>query len=327
MTTQLIKLETPELQGIEKSKAQKIKETFEPMVIMLNGFEEKYEALIKESEKEITAGVCANAKRLRIDIGRVRIETGKLKDQEKAEYLRAGKAIQGVHNILVWAVTDKENKLKEIENHFEIIERKRLNDLQIERVKLLSNFVDDAAERNLSIMDQDVWDAYFSTKKREYNDRIEAEKKAEADRIAREKAEAKERERIRLENLRLKEEADEREKADKIRIAKEESERKKREEIQRKEKAAYEVKLKAEQQAKQKIINELKAKEESERVAELNRIEKIQSELAKNDKDKFKDLLKDLEDIKSKYQFRSEKFQKKNNEISLLIDKIINHVK
>lgn len=190
-----MKFDAPELTAIEPSKAEKIKATFEPMAEMLTSFEDAYNELMQRADVEITQEVTKDAKRLRLNIGRVRIETEKIRKAEKEEYLRAGKAIDGVSNILKWAVTDKENRLKEIEEYFEIQERKRLEALQEERVEALSAYVEDAHERNLSGMDDDVWAAYLNAKKQEYQDRIEAERKAAE--------EMKEQERLdRLENQR-----------------------------------------------------------------------------------------------------------------------------
>jgi len=184
---ELVKFDAPELSVIEKSKAEQIKATFEPMAKMLSEFEEKFNEIIKNSEKEVTKEITIKAKRLRIDIGKVRIETDKIRKDQKDEYLRAGKAIDGVANILKWAVTDKENKLKEIEDYFEIQEKKRLELLQIERVEKLQKYVEDAHERDLSSMDTDVFDIYLAGKKKEFEDKIEAKKKAEKERIKNEK--------------------------------------------------------------------------------------------------------------------------------------------
>jgi hypothetical protein len=210
MTTEIVNFETPELLAIEKSKATQIKETFEPMTKMLYGFEDAFNEIILESEKGITKELCAKAKRLRLDIGRVRIDTGKAKDKQK-EYIKLeDKAIMGVHNIIVWAVTEKEDKLKEIESFFETQEKLRLETLQKERVDLLTPYLEDAHERRLAEMEDDVWDAYLSAKKKEHEDRIEAEKQAELKRIEDAKKEAEEREKQRLENERLKKEAEKR---------------------------------------------------------------------------------------------------------------------
>jgi len=183
----LVKLDAPELQVIEKSKAEAIRATFEPMVSMLQEFEDAYNSIITTSKKEITEELTNAARRLRLDIGKVRIEAEKLRKEQKEEYLRAGKAIDAVNNILKWAVTDKENRLKKIEDYFEIQEQLRLEKLQADRAEKLSKYVEDAGERNLASMDEDVWKAYFSTKKQEYEDRIAAEKKAEEERRENEK--------------------------------------------------------------------------------------------------------------------------------------------
>ena len=206
-----MKFNAPELTAIEDSKAEQIRATFEPMAKMLTEFEESYKEVVKASEEKITEELSAKAKRLRLNIGKVRIATEKTRKAQKEEYLRAGKAIDGVSNILKWAVAEKEDKLKEIENHFELLEKERVESVQAERVAALSQYVEDASERSLSGMENDVWEAYLTSKKKEFTDKIDAEKKAEEDRIAKEKAEAEERARVAEENKRLKAEAVERE--------------------------------------------------------------------------------------------------------------------
>ena len=147
-STAVVVLDAPELQGIEESKALAIKAIFEPMTEMLATFEGAYTKITNEAKTKITSDVTAKAKRLRLDIGKIRIAGEKARVAQKEEYLRAGKAIDGVNNILKWAITDKENNLKEIEDHLEIIEKQRLADLQTKRVELLSPYVEEAHERN-----------------------------------------------------------------------------------------------------------------------------------------------------------------------------------
>ena len=345
---ELVKIEAPELNVIESSKAEQIRAVFLPMATMLQEFEDDYNEVLKEAESEITKAVTTKAKSLRIKIGKVRIETEKTRKEQKEEYLRAGKAIDGVSNILKWAVTDKEDKLKEIENHFELLEKKKKEELQEKRVEELSPYVEGAAERDLSSMEQDVWEAYLSAKVKEYNDRLEAEKKAEAERVAKEKAEAEERDRIAKENERLKKEAEAREKAAKKeaekkakeeaeRKAKEESERKAREEAERKKQAEHEAELKAEREAREKVEREerekrekleaeLKAKEESERKAREEAERKLQADLNKGDAEKFEDLKSSLKEISSKYEFKAAKNQRMYEDVKILIGKVITHI-
>lgn len=327
----------PELKLVGESKAKQIQNTFQPMSEMLAEFEEKYNSLISEASGGIDLDLTKKAKRLRLDIGKVRIETGKLKDKQK-EYIKLeDKAIMGVHNILVWAVKEKEDKLKEIEKHFEIQEAKRLEALQQKRVELLSEYVEDANDRDLSKFEEDEFQALLAMKKKEHEDRIEAEKIAEKERIECEKKEAEERKRIEEENARLKAEAEEREKKaqeererlakiEEERLAKEEAARKEREKQERIEREAYENQLRNEREAKAKIEAELKAKKEAERKAKEEEEARIQAELMKGDVDKVSDLISDLESLKEKYTFDSEINKSMYQDVGNLLDKVVSFV-
>ena len=167
-------------------------------------------------------------------------------------------------------------------------------------------------------------------KKKEEEDRIAAEKKAEEDRIAKEKADAEERECIRLENEKLKKEAEERErkivedkkKADAEKKALEEKARKQKEEAdkklsQEKAKAEEEKKKLQEEQAKkleaerlekekaQKELNDKKLEEEKRKKeaeeAEIKRLADIekakQEELKKPDVEKYNAYIQVLLDV------------------------------
>ncbi len=74
---------------------------------MLESFEEAFNQIMAE---EVTEELCGRAKRLRLDISKIRVSADKARKAQKEEYLRAGNAIQGVFNILKFAVTDKEEK-------------------------------------------------------------------------------------------------------------------------------------------------------------------------------------------------------------------------
>ncbi len=365
MKNELVSFDAPELSVIEESKAKQIKATFEPMAKMLSEFEDQYNNLISESQSGITKEITVKAKRLRLDIGKVRIDTEKIRKEQKEEYLRAGKAIDGVSNILKWAVSDKENKLKEIEDYFDVIEQKRIEDLQKSRVEELSKYVEDAHERSLSSMEEDVWQAYLATKKKEHDDRVEAEKQAELKRIEDERLDNVERsrrlelspyamfvnennmslremtdkeyselldslvkakkeyedeqERIKKENERLKKEAELKEKAL-------EKERQKAKEEADRLKADNEAKLREEKADREKLEAELKRRKEAEEKALKEAEAKRQAELSKGDSHKLQDLLNDLEGLKTKYSFKSDKNKKMYSDVSILIDKVIVHI-
>ena len=205
--SQLVKLDAPELQSIEANRADQIKAIFAPMAAMLAEFETAYAEVCDAASAGITEAVTTKAKRLRLDIAKVRVSAEKVRKEQKEEYLRAGKAIDGVSNILKWAVEGKETKLKEIEDHFENLERQRKAELQASRVALLCEYVRDAAERDLAGMEDDVWAAYLAAKKAEHEDIIAAELQAQQERESKAEAEERERERVKAENERLRKEA------------------------------------------------------------------------------------------------------------------------
>lgn len=347
--SQIVKIDqAPELSGVEQGKAKQIRNTFAPMVQMLEDFESQYNELINASQQGIDQALTAKAKRLRLDIAKVRVSADKARVEIKEEYLRAGKAIDGANNILKWAIKDRELKLKEIEDYFEIQEQKRLDVLQAERVELISPYVEDAHERDYTKFDADEFEVLLAAKKKAHEDELEAIRVAEQQRIAKEKAEAEERERMRKENERLQKEAEAARKKEAERIAKEKEEAKKRAEQEakakeeaeaqrKKEREAYDAKLRKEREERERIEKELadKAKAEAEAKAKAEADAKAkaeaeeaarQAELSKGDKEKFKDLIKSLSDIKIGFHFESEVYKAKYNTACSLVDKIINHI-
>ena len=273
----LMILENEELKDIDESKASQIKAVFEPMVKMLEGFESVYAEVMA---KEISPEKCAEAKRLRLDISRVRIEADKVRKEQKEEYLRAGNAIQGVYNILKFAVTDKEEKLKEVETYYEKIEAEKVAKLAEERKAELAKYECNSEFVDLGKMTDEVWKNYLAGVKANYEAVKAAEAKAEADRIAKEKAEAEERERIRLENEQLKKEAEKREKERLAEQKKLGAERVKQEQALRaeREKAEAEKRIQDEIIRKEREAREKLEREAREKEAERVRLEKLEAE-------------------------------------------------
>ena len=280
--------------GIEMSKAKQIKETFAPMAEMLRDQESAYNELIARAETGITSEISADARVIRLFHSKIRIDVEKARKERKEKALREGKAVDAISNIYKWAVGDREEQLIKIENHAKIEEEKRLDKLQSDRVDILSKYVEDANSHNLSEMDEDVWSAYLQTKKKNYEDLLEAEKQAEADKIKKENAYKAEQIRIKKENDQLRTKNEEAEK-----LAKVESEK------------------------KRKLESELKEKRETELKAEHDKKEAIEKELKKGDLEKIKDLVDDLKLIKSKYKFDSSEYKEMYKNVQLLVDESI----
>ena len=335
----------PQEFGLEEKSVKTIEEAFSPKIVERDGLAVIYGELIKQ---ELTYELCANASELRKKLVKVRTGIAGIHKTQKAFFLSAGRFVDAWKNKETLPISQMEEKLTEIETHFENLEKEKAKKIQEERVVELSPFVEDAEERELASMPGDVWSAYLTAKKTAYNDRIEAEKQVELNRIAEEKRiekerlecerkEAEERKRIEEENIKLKKEAEEKEKAEKIRFEKAEKERKIEEEKQAKQRQEQEAKLQKEREAREKVEAELEAKQvlldtkmeaEKENALRLeNELkEQIQLELNKGDSEKVKDLISDLEGLKIN-SFKSDKNKKMFTEVCSLIDKVVGHIK
>ena len=210
-------------------------------------------------------------KNLRLKIVKNRTGLGKWKEKEKAFYLSGGNFIQAIYNKEVLVNKEMESKLMEAEKHFENLEKIRLEKLQADRVALLSEFVEDAFERDLVKFEEDEFKALLSVKKKEYLDNIKKELDNEIKRKEQKDLEVKRLEDQRLENYKLKKDALKREKEielERIKIKKE-----------------NDAKLKIENDARLKIEAELKAKQLEE--ARLIGIKNQEIIKAKKDADKL----------------------------------------
>lgn len=304
--SELVKINPSEF-GLEETKANEMVSGLQPIFAEREILSAQYAEIII---KEIDQATCKEAKELRNRIVKNRTQGIEAWHKVNKEfYLRGGQFVDAIKRKESAENERMEANLLEIEKHFENIEKERIEKIQVERIELISPYVQDTTGLDFRTMQQDVFDAYLAAKKQAYFEFIEAEKKAEELRIAKEKQEAEERERIRLENERLKKEAEEREallkaereKAEKERLEVEkriqaerekvEAEERKKAEIlakqQAEEKAKQDAILKAEQEAKAKIEAELKAKQEAEakaeqeRLAEIKRKEQEAAKLAK----------------------------------------------
>lgn len=173
-----------------------------------------------------------------------------------------------------------EEKAEQKSKYAEIAEAKRKADLKAARELELQPYAEFVSFGfiDLANMNDEAYANLLNGAKLQLQAKLDAEKKAEEERIAKEKAEAEERERMRVENERLKQEAEAKEKQLAEERAKAEADRKAIEEQNAKEKALAEAKakkereeaeakLRAEREAKEKLEAELKAKQESEEKA------------------------------------------------------------
>jgi hypothetical protein len=244
--------------GLEANEAKQVQAVFVPMIEKLTELEDEYNQVVAQ---EMTPELTKQAKELRLKFVKIRTETARIHKSAKAYYLAGGRFVDGWKNAQLQASGQKEEKLKEIEDYYENLERQRREDLHQSRIEMISPYVEDKTGLDFRTMEEDVFQAYLSTKKQAHEDRIKAEAEAEQERIAKEKADEEAREQQRLENEKLRAEAREREreieaqrKAHEAQLAKEREERR---------------------QAEQKLAEKARQEQMEKDKKEQERIEKI----------------------------------------------------
>jgi hypothetical protein len=143
------------------------------------------------THQKLASTVRKGLKAVRCDIERVRKNL-------KEESLKKGKAIDGFANVLKYLCEPIEDKLLEIEKHAERVEAARIAAMVSERTASLVAEGADPAAYNLTQMNDETFALILSGAVKTRKDREEAARLAEqqriereqADRIAREKAEA-----------------------------------------------------------------------------------------------------------------------------------------
>ena len=274
----------PEVVGQELAKVERASGLAEDRAVALRGeFAPFYNSIVswREMAAMVTQPEDAKhqkmAREIRLGLRKVRCEVENTRKALKLDSLARGKAIDGFANVLKYLCEPVEEKLLEVEQYAERQEAARIAALTQERAAVLVAVESDPTAYNLGQMDDETFALVLDAAKKRQAERIEADRKAEADRIAKEKAEAEERERIRAENERLKKEAAAREAEVSKERAKVDAEREKaelraaeivrqQEEQRRKEREAAEAKMR-ELEAKAKVEREAREKMEREAAA------------------------------------------------------------
>lgn len=266
-----------ETSGLDATKGQVLLEKFTDYFNIAADWERKAKALVITDVSQTTE--MKMAREARLFLSKKRIDVEKTRKALKEDSLREGQTIDAIAKVLKNLIEPIEKDLEQKERFAEIKEAERKMALLAERTVKMQPYVADTAIYPLADMAQEAFDELLAGTINAHNARIEAERKAEEARIAKEKAEAEERERIRIENERLKAEAIAKEKQMAAERAKAEAERKAFEEKVQKEKAEAEARLKAEKAANDKLQAEIKAKAEAEAKAKHEAEAKAADEL------------------------------------------------
>lgn len=246
--------------NLDKTKAQVLLDNFSSYFDLASDWENKAKSLTVNSIEQKAEMKMAREGRLFLKQKRIDVE--KTRKQLKENALREGQTIDAIAKVLTNLIVPIEEDLENKERFAEIQEANRKALLKAERenkISIYSEFVPFGL--NFGEMKEEDFIKTFEGAKLQFEAKQEALKKAEDERIAKEMAEELEREKIRQENIKLKEEADKREKQLAIERAKAKEEADKAAKLQADIKAKEQAELKAKQEAEAKIIAEQKAKE------------------------------------------------------------------
>lgn len=293
--------------GIEEKQAEQLTKGLDVILAQRDCLKEDF---LTVSSLEITEENIPTFKELRLKIRNNRTQgIEKWHKTNKEFFLTGGRFVDAIKNKESLVNTDMEDKLMEAEKHFENLERQRIENLNKDRKAKIEPYVQDLFGMDLGSMPEDVFNAYFESKKKEHEERLEAERKAELERIENERLDKVERDRrfelapfaqfiTENKDLRLMPDEDykalkdsliqakkeyeaeqEKIRLDNERLKKEAEEKAKEIEKERQKakkeadrlKAENEAKIKKEQEAKAKLEAELKAKKDAEIKAENDR--------------------------------------------------------
>lgn len=245
-----IALTIPNAEALPPSMLTNIREGFQDAFAQAESWREKALAIKVTSLADKEA--MKQAREMRLALKTIRVDAEKKRKALKEDALVMGRAIDGVNNLLLAAIQPLERHLEEQEKFAErLAEQERQRRLS-ERTEALQLYIEAGqAVPALDVMTDDQFAKYLDDAKLLHTAKIEAAKKAEAERIAREQAEAAERERLRIENERLRAEA-----------------------------IAAEAKAKAEREAAERELARIKAEQEAAAKAEREAREKVERELA-----------------------------------------------
>lgn len=175
--------------GVEKSTAEMLEKSFSQFFTQAKEWESKAKALIVtdvSQKKEM-----AEARKARLALKDIRVAADKKRKELKEDSLRYGKAVQGVYNVIEYLIVPIEKHLQEQEEFEKRIEEKRINDLRIERQTEIAQYAE-FVPMNLDFgtMADEDYDKLLTSAKFQFQAKIEAGKKAEAERLEKQRLDA-----------------------------------------------------------------------------------------------------------------------------------------
>lgn len=196
--TALVKVVTDS--GLTIEEGETIKKSYQPFIEQLADVQEQAKKIDFENPAEIDETI---ARELRLKTVKIRTGSEKLKEDRKRGYILRGNLEQAAYNLIAASCKVTEDALVNVEKAREIAAARIKESLKLERSEKLAQYVENVAIFPLGEMSQADFDTLYIGAKAQHEAKIEAEKKAEADRLAKIEADRIEQERIKAENEKL----------------------------------------------------------------------------------------------------------------------------
>lgn len=229
--------------NLEPVSAAALIEAFQPLFAEAESVCRDAAAIEVTDATQVSEIKKARAARLQLKDIRVRAEHERKRLKEDS--LRRGKAIDGIANVIKFLVEPAEERLLAQEQFAERKEAERKAALRAAREDQLRPYGVDPSFYRLDDMPEAEFAQLVASSRAGHEARLEAARKEEEDRRARETADREEKARMQAENERLRKEAEEREAAMREERVRAEAERRAADEAARKEREALEAKARA----------------------------------------------------------------------------------
>jgi len=258
--------------GLEISQSTDILKKFNIFFEQAKEWEVKAKFLVVKNENDIE--IMSQAREARLALKKIRTEAENVRKNIKENYVRTGKAIDGVANVIKALIIPIEEHLEKQEKFIELLKEEKAKTIKAERISKLLAYIpeENIGMYNLDVMNDEVFDNLLASIKKDFEEKAEKERLIEEEKLKEIEEQKKKDEEMRIENAKMKKEKE----IEDIRIVEE----KKHREVEDKEKEE------AHQKELQKIADELKKKEDDEktRIAEEKRVEEEKAEKERQSK-------------------------------------------
>jgi hypothetical protein len=141
--------------GLETTQATNILKKFNTFFEQAKEWEEKARGLVVKDETEVEK--MAQAREARLVLKKIRTDAESVRKEMKEEYIRTGKAIDGVANVIKALIVPIEEHLEKQEKFIENAIKEKADKTKADRIEQMLKYVEDVSVYNLDGMSDEVF--------------------------------------------------------------------------------------------------------------------------------------------------------------------------